>query len=105
MVEHFTSTPPCVSLFFLSRTKFPQNATSPLIRNNVPFQHTKQTIPDTTAFQKKMLLFFLKCTRTTVQWLMIMIIDENDEYTEHIYHGLENYIIIIFFFFFSVTIQ
>ena len=62
MVEHFTSTPSCVLLFFLSRTKFPQNAILPLIRNNVPFQHTKQTIPDTTAFQKKMLLFFLKCT-------------------------------------------
>ena len=62
MVEHFTSTPSCVSLFFLSRTKFPQNATSPLIRINVPFQHTKQTIPNTTAFQKKLLLFFLKCT-------------------------------------------
>ena len=62
MVEHFTSTPSCVSLFFLSRTNFPQNATSPLNRNSVPLQHPEQTISDTTGFQRKMLLFFLKRT-------------------------------------------
>ena len=62
MVEHFTSTSSCVSLFFLSRTNFPQNATSPLIRNSVPLQHPEQTIPDTTGFQRKLLLFFLKRT-------------------------------------------
>ena len=59
MVEHFTSSPSCVSLFFLSRTNFPQNATSLLIRNNVPLQHPEQTIPDITGFQKKLLLFIL----------------------------------------------
>ena len=62
MVEHFTSTPFCVSLFFLSRTKFPQKATLPLIRNSVTLQHPEQTIPDTTGFQRKLLLFFLKPT-------------------------------------------
>ena len=62
MVEHFSSTPSCVSLLFLSRTNFPQNATSPLIRNSVPLQHPEQTIPDTTGFQRKLLLFYLKRT-------------------------------------------
>ena len=62
MVEHFNSTPSCVLLFFLSRTNFPQNATLPLIRNNVPLQHTEQTIPDTKGFQRKLHLFFLNCT-------------------------------------------
>ena len=57
-----TSTPSCVSLFFLSRTNFSQNATSPLIRNNVLLQHPEQKIPDTTGFQRKLLLFFLKRT-------------------------------------------
>ena len=52
----------CFVVFFLSRTKFPQNATSPLIRNSVPLQHPEQTIPDTTGFQRKLLLFFLKRT-------------------------------------------
>ena len=92
MVEHFTSTPSCVSLFFLSRTNFPQNATSPLIRNSVPFQHPEQTIPDTTGFQRKLLLFFLKltvhhsphpadsteifgCVRNTFDWTKIFTTD------------------------------
>ena len=41
LVEHFTSTPSCVSLFFLSRTNFPQNATSPLIKSPHPTESTE----------------------------------------------------------------